>query len=168
LPAACTNVAVGATPAKQHHHHYKHEVIATAAIAIVAMFLGAVIATRLLYNLYYLYLAGTLMARPRLFTLGGAAGAASEDPSTPGESTKRRIRLAFGWETHEALRLPVWGCCIAFLVLFALILAACSAAFAAISRSLVTLAPCLATRFSSAIFFLYKAAAALSSLVFAF
>jgi hypothetical protein len=38
-----------------------------------------VIAIGLLYNLYYVYLDGRLMARPRLLTFGGAASAASGD-----------------------------------------------------------------------------------------
>jgi hypothetical protein len=66
-------------PQKHHAHHYKHEFIAIATIAIISRFLARVVATRLLYNLYCLYLDGTLIARPRLFTLGGAASAASGD-----------------------------------------------------------------------------------------
>jgi hypothetical protein len=92
-------------PAQHHAHYHKDEVIATPPIAIITRFFSGVIATRLLYNLYYLYLAGTLMARPRLFNLGGAATTGGGDPSAAAPPLERRARLAFSWDAREALRL---------------------------------------------------------------
>jgi hypothetical protein len=88
---------------------------------------------RLLHNLYYLYLAGTLMAWPRLFNLGGAATMGSSDQSAAAPPPERHARLAFGWDAHEALRLPVWAVGSVFLVFWAAFLAAVAAAFLAFS-----------------------------------
>jgi hypothetical protein len=92
-------------PAQHHAHYHKDEVIATPPIAIITRFFGGVITMRLLYNLYYLYLAETLMARPRLFNLGGAATTGGGDPSAAAPPPERRARLAFGWDARKALRL---------------------------------------------------------------
>jgi hypothetical protein len=51
---------------------------------------------RLLNNLYYLYFDGTLMARPRLFTLGGAATGAGDNATGSVAPPSPRARLAFG------------------------------------------------------------------------
>jgi len=62
-------------------HHHKDEVIATPPMAIATRFFGGAISMRLVYNSYYLYLAGTLMARPRLFNFCGAATTGGSNPS---------------------------------------------------------------------------------------
>jgi hypothetical protein len=88
---------------------------------------------RLLYNLYHLYLAGTLMKRPRLLSLGRAAGAASDDDATAAALPTRRWRLGFDKDAREALRLPVWVVGCNFLVCWAASLAAIAATFSAFS-----------------------------------
>jgi hypothetical protein len=52
------------------------------------------------------------MKRPRLLSLGGAAGAASDDDATAAALPTRCWRLGFDKDAREALRLPVWvvGC----------------------------------------------------------
>jgi hypothetical protein len=77
--ARTRSVRIRVTSEHQHAHHHKDEVITIATTAIIARFFSRVIAIRLLYNLYYLYLARTLMGRPRLLSLGRAASAASRD-----------------------------------------------------------------------------------------
>jgi hypothetical protein len=86
-------------------------------IAIIARFFGGVIAMGLLYNLYYLYLDGTLMARPRRFTFCGAAGAASGDAAQAATPPVRFWRLSLDEDAREALRLPDWAVVCVFLVL---------------------------------------------------
>jgi hypothetical protein len=56
--------------------------------------------------MYYLYLDGTLMVRPRRFTLGGAAGAASGDAARAAATRTHFWGLSFDKDTSKALRLP--------------------------------------------------------------
>jgi hypothetical protein len=120
-------------PAQHHAHHHKDEVIATPPIAIITRFFGGAIAMRLLHNLYYLYLAETLMARPQLFNLGRAATTGGGDPSAAAPPPERCACLAFGWDACEALRLPDWAVGSVFLVFWAAFLATVAAAFLAFS-----------------------------------
>jgi hypothetical protein len=84
-----------------------------------------------LYNLYYLYLDGTLMVRPRQLTLGGATGAASGDAGRAAATRVHFLGLGLGENAHEALRLPVWAFGCNFLVLSSAFLAAIASAFSA-------------------------------------
>jgi hypothetical protein len=59
-------------------------------------------------NLYYLYLSGRLIVRPRRLIMGGAAGAASRDAARAAAPPMRRWRLCFDKVACEALRLPNW------------------------------------------------------------
>jgi type VI protein secretion system component VasF len=59
------------------------------------------------------------MKRLRLLSLGGAAGAASDDDATAAALPTRRWRLGFDKDAREALRLPVWVVGCNFLVCWA-------------------------------------------------
>ena len=119
-------------------------------------------------NLYYLYLRGMLIVRPRELTLGGAAGAASGDTLTAAAPPARLLGLGFAEGALEALRLPAWAVLDALLVFWASILAARVAACSAFISSRTTLALSLATRLSSASCSRRSLAAAQSSFLSAF
>jgi hypothetical protein len=83
LIGSCTRWARargGLVHAKHHLNHHKDEAVTTRTIAIIARFFDGVTAIGLLYNLYYVYLDGRLMARPRLLTFCNDAGK-TRDPN---------------------------------------------------------------------------------------
>jgi hypothetical protein len=93
--------------AKEHAHHHKDEVIATATKAIMARFLCVVTLYSMANSLYYLYLAERLIFLPRVLPLGRGAGAACEDAAAAAALLLACFDLGLLGEPCEALRLPV-------------------------------------------------------------
>jgi hypothetical protein len=123
-PCRPNTVPVHTAIAKQHAHHHKDEVIATATKAIIARFLRVVTLYSMANSLYYLYLAGRLIFLPQVLTLGRGAGAACEDAAAAAAPLLACFDLGLLVGPCEALRLPLWVFVDGFLVFWASIQAA--------------------------------------------
>jgi hypothetical protein len=128
-------VPVHTAIAKQHAHHHKDEVIATATKAIIARFLRVVTLYSMANSLYYLYLAGRLIFLPQVLTLGRGAGAACEDAAAGAAPLLACFDLGLLGGPCEALRLHLWVFVDGFLVFWASIQAARAANLPALSLS---------------------------------
>jgi hypothetical protein len=95
-------------PHKQHAHHHKDEVIVSATKEFITRFFDVVTRQRHAIDLYYVYLVGFRMARPRVLTFGGGAGAASGDAGQAATPHLACFGLRTAKGAFEALRLPLW------------------------------------------------------------
>jgi hypothetical protein len=119
-------------------------------------------------NLCYLYLLGSLTLRLRRVVIVGAACAAPESSTAVVAAIERFWRLLGCWEACEALRLPFWDSCIAFLASRAAFWRSFLASLVALSFSLTSLSLSCLTRFSWVTWSLYRRAFSLSLDLWAF